>query len=1354
MAKRQNYDISMDSIHLEGSLFVPDMLEKVAKGNASYQSTSDYHIPKGIKLTDEFGRAFQIALAQWKDFKAVWDREDIDHLQVTQNFMVELFKDALGWNILKKTKPVRIGEFGYPVQFLGPSEVPMTVTEFNKSIDDSDEHFAVTNSGYRKRTPFQMSQEFLNSRDFQGWGVVTNGKQVRLLRSSATLARPQYLELDIESILDEQRYADFTAFWRIMHGSRIVHGSGAESFCVWEQWRVNGIDEGLRVREGLREGVTRALLILGTGFIAHPYNKQLRDDLNSGKISKDGYFQQLLRLIYRFLFLFAMEERKSEQNFRLLHVQDDNPEMEAARQLYDEGYSLLRLREKTLRWMSYDSHDDIWQSLLVVFTGLATGEPLLALPALGGLFDQTQCEAIDQCMLGNKELLHAMYYLRWTSQGSTISAVDYKNMGSEELGSVYESLLELVPMVDIPAKKFSFIGIEDEHGSTAGNARKTTGSYYTPDSLVQELIRSALIPVIEQRIKENPKNPVEALLSLSVIDPACGSGHFLLATARKVAEYLASKRSSDGVVLPSQYRHALRDVISHCIYGVDLNPMAVELTRMALWLEGFEPGKPLSFLNHHILCGNSLLGMMDMDAVYKGIPNEAFKALTGDDPAVCKELRKENAKVLKQLQGLVLHQKQPGLFGGEDVFVDQVRNVEALGEDDLDDIAAKEQAWKELLEAVDSDPKTIAADLIIAAFLQTKIPKTSSNVATNHTVLRVLTGYPLSATDTATIAEAKNLCEENHVFHWPTFFPKVFEEGGFDVVLGNPPWERIKLQEKEFFASRRPEIALARNSAERRKMIEKLLEGETSDRKLHDDYYNALRLAEAQSKFVHLSDSDGGRFPLSGTGDVNLYALFAETMFQTKMSNGRAGFIVPTGIATDDSTKVMFSTLVSKEQLVSLYDFENREAIFPSVHRSYKFCLLTLGQVVQADFAFFLTNINQLSDQRRHFQLTAEEFALINPNTMTCPIFRSKMDAELTKKVYKRVPVLINETKEDEDERNPWGISFQRMLDMSNDSGLFMNTPEGDCLPLYEAKMMHQFDHRWATYTEDGSTRNVTLEEKQDPDYEVRPRYWVDRKQVLAKLAAVPSNVIKAWLSEDEGQLRKELATCREDQELQGLASADWLLSKMSQIMEKRSPKWLIGWRNVCRSTDERTIIATSIPQSAIGHSMPLFFFPKILGHKYKLLLIANFNSLAQDFFARQKIGGINLTYSYMKQFPVLTRSQYSIDDYKFIAPRVLELVYTSVALSPWAEDMGYHGDPFPFDPERRAILRAELDARYARLYGLNREELMYILDPSSVMGEDYPSETFRVLKDNEIREFGEYRTMRLVLEAWDRDNP
>ncbi len=280
------------------------------------------------------------------------------------------------------------------------------------------------------------------------------------------------------------------------------------------------------------------------------------------------------------------------------------------------------------------------------------------------------------------------------------------------------------------------------------------------------------------------------------------------------------------------------------------------------------------------------------------------------------------------------------------------------------------------------------------------------------------------------------------------------------------------------------------------------------------------------------------------------------------------------------------------------------------------------------------------------------------------------------------------------------------------------------------------------------------MEERQDPDYEVRPRYWVDKKQVLAKLAAVPSNVIKAWLSEDEGQLRKELATCREDQELQGLASADKLLSKMSEVMEKRSPKWLMGWRDICRSTDERTVIASVLPMAGVGNKIPILRFEKRIDQEFHFLLLADINSIVRDYFSRQKIGGITLNFYIFKQIPIIQPNEYLSEDLSFIKPRVLELICSSHQMTGFARAFGYHGDPFPFDPERRAILRAELDARYARLYGLNREELMYILDPSSVKGEDYPSETFKVLKNNEIRDFGEYRTMRLVLEAWDRDNP
>src|SRR5690606_13198099 len=250
-----------------------------------------------------------------------------------------------------------------------------------------------------------------------------------------------------------------------------------------------------------------------------------------------------------------------------------------------------------------------------------------------------------------------------------------------------------------------------------------------------------------------------------------------------------------------------------------------------------------------------------------------------------------------------------------------------------------------------------------------------------------------------------------------------------------------------------------------------------AEQRLYREFLSARRAAEAASAFVHVNGDDGGRYPLTGVGDVNTYALFAETISQVTAESGRSGFIVPTGIATDDSTKAYFGDITQRGRLVSLYDFENREAIFPSVHRSYKFCLLTLGAAERAQFVCFATQVAQLHDPRRRFTLTPDEFRLINPNTLTFPVFRSERDAELTKKLYRAAPVLMRDAvtagegkqaKVVEPAQNPWGISFMRMLDMANDSHLFKDEPAADHLPLYEAKLIHQFDHRWATYTADG----------------------------------------------------------------------------------------------------------------------------------------------------------------------------------------------------------------------------------------------------------------------------------------------
>ena len=387
------------------------------------------------------------------------------------------------------------------------------------------------------------------------------------------------------------------------------------------------------MRNGLRAGVTQALLTLGQGFVQHPANHALRQALQSGSLSPQDYFAQLLRLIYRCIFTFSVEERG------LIPAQPTAQEAQAdpaaarakaaAAQAYASGYALARLRDLALRRRARTRFDDLWQAVKIVFHGLGQGQPRLGLPALGGLFAAHQCPHLDAAQLTNADLLAAMHALRWapTPGGGPLAPIDYRNMGTEELGSVYESLLELVPEVDLPARRFGFVGLTSE-GSTAGNDRKLTGSYYTPDSLVQELIRSALDPVIAQRLAQNPAQPVEALLAIRVIDPACGSGHFLLAAARRLAEKLAQLRAPEGAVTPQAYRHALREVVGRCIFGVDRNPMAIELARTALWLEGFEEGRPLGYLDHHLQVGDALLGLTDLQALERGIAKDAFKPLS------------------------------------------------------------------------------------------------------------------------------------------------------------------------------------------------------------------------------------------------------------------------------------------------------------------------------------------------------------------------------------------------------------------------------------------------------------------------------------------------------------------------------------------------------------------------------------------------------------------------------------------------------------------------------------------------------------------------------------------------------
>lgn len=1334
--KRQTKSaLNLPSITLEGALFLPDQLEKAAIGQAKFQTEADYNTPKGLRLKDDYSRAFQIACAQWKHFASALEREDVEAQIVTQTFVEELLRDALGYSSLRTTAAIQVNELAFPVTFIA-DHVPVVVAPFNVKLDDSLPNFAIEGSGSRKKSAFQLAQELLNASDAHLWAIVTNGKQLRLLRDAASLTRPSFLEVDLQEVLTGQRFSEFANIWRLLHASRAALNEKPEH-SIWEAWRETGKEEGTRVRDGLRNGVERALLVLGEGFIQHPANQALRQQLDDGELTKDAYFQQLLRLIYRLIFLFTVEERG------VLHPADDNKQAQLARRAYAQGYALGRLREACLKRRNLNRFDDHWQALRIIFKGLAEGEPRLALPALGGLFNPTQCQSIDAASLSNKHLLCAMRHLRWADHQGTPTPVDYRNMGPEELGSVYESLLELVPEIDLTAKTFGFIGITSE-GSTAGNARKTSGSYYTPDSLVQELIKSALEPVIAQRLAENKINPTEAILSIRVIDPACGSGHFLLAAARRLAQELAQLRSEDGAVKPADYRHALREVVSHCIFGVDRNPMALELARTALWLEGFEEGQPLSFLDHHLQCGDALLGLTDLKMLEYGIPKAAFKPLSGDDKTVCTALNKTNTAALKQLEK---DRKSPQfkLPLAQANQLAELQAIEAMPQTSTKQIARQEKAYNTFLEKAKTNHLRYAADMMLGAFLMPKTEATENDIPTTASVYLELMSESHNAQHIAQREIAMKACREARVFHWPLAFPQVFAQGGFDCVLGNPPWERIKLQEEEFFATRNADVAKAKNKAERAQRIQWLSEGmlakhlwpdlqhseheRAAEVRLFNEFLTAKRTAEAASAFMHVNGNEGGRYPLTGVGDVNTYALFSETIYQIVAPKGRAGFIVPSGLATDNSTKDFFGELISKKSLDSFFEFEN-EGFFSGAGQGHmlRFALTTIvgsaQEIPETRFLFQGKKMEHLNDPERVFTLSPEDIFRVNPNTLTCPIFQSRYDAEITKKIYQRVPVLIREATDNQPEMNPWGIRFMAMFHMSNDSHLFKThedlrgegyelhgnhfiKDESEYVPLYEAKMVYHYNHRYSDFSKtDGERAHIlpktSLEKLKDMTYEPIPFYWVKKSDMERRY------VDKNW-----------------------------------------DRKWALGFRDVTDSrASARSFVGTVIPYVAVGNKYPLMLTDQ--EPRFVSLLQANLTSICFDYFSRQKIGGLTMNFFIVKQLPVLPPEIYSAEDIEFISSRVIKITYSSYSMKGWAQDLGFYGNPFEFNEEERTRIQAELDAYFAKLYGLSREELQFILDPESIKP-GYPSETFAVLKRSENRLYDEYRTQRLVLEAWDK---
>ena len=1228
---------SFPSIRIEGGLLGPELLDQVIAADVPGQKPADFGLEPKRNLTDEIAAVFADSRALWGVFQKPPHpparRRPRHHRHPRPMGACPFLASAWVTSSLQSSAPSRWTARPSPSP-IAPTRERTLRRPFRRPpihvVGARQELGRVPPSGRPRLAPHSLVQEYLN-RTEHVWGIVTNGLTLRLLRDSSLVRRQAYVEFDLQAILEEQRFHDFAALYRLLHRTRLPRGMADANECLLERYYAQTVEQGGRVREHLRDGVEECLKLLGNGFLAHKDNEELRQKLQSKQLSPAQFYRQLFRLVYRFLFLLVSEDRG---------LISPNP-------VYRDHYGIARLRRMLDVQAAWTDHPDLWLSLRTLFHLFQDDKlsAVLTLAPLNGELFATQ--TLDGCTLSNRDLLAAFWYLAYYQEraGAPSRRVNYAALDVEELGSVYESLLEFHPDVatDATEPRCTFDLI-------FGSERKTTGSFYTPPELVNELIESALVPVVRQRLaaaaaldrtrRHRHEAPAErALLSLKIIDIACGSGHMLLAAARRVGKELARLRTGEDEPAPERVREAIRDVISHCIYGVDRNPLAVDLCRVALWLESHTAGKPLTFLDHRIRCGDSLVGVFDLATLTTPIPDAAFKPLAGDDKAVAREVTARNRE-----EGRGNVQEQLGLSAAEVLSraTARSRNLDAIPDGSPADINRKKKAYDDARRDPDWTREWQAANLWTAAFFAPLTPEAleAKKIPTTSVVRDLLARRPVQP---QTLAWAEVTARENQFFHWPLEFPEVFAAGGFDVILSNPPWERIKLQEQEFFDSRDPSIAQARTKAKRGELIRKLPE---TNPELYHDFMVAAHSAESTSLFLR----ESRRYPLAGKGDINTYAVFSELFSRLLSPHSRAGFIVPLGLATDDTTKDLFGDFVRHGRLVALTGYENEEFIFPAVDHRVTFSTVVLtgegGTTSEARIGFFIRRFDQLREAHRFFRLSPRDFGLLNPNTGNCPIFRTQADAELTKGIYRRVPVLIREAAED---GNPWNLSFGTMFHMANDSHHFRTQdqllaegyrldgnvfvgPHDRYLPLYEAKMLHQFDHRFSTY--EGATEaqlNVgilpqpTRESKANPNYTVLPRYWIRDEVVDSVLPHFPEplylalkigdldslrSVLLLWLagfhfsagnnaaaetvlfqrdrcevvSEVEKALKGysgEAGACRL-QRLFPLTATDAAdiassirepLSIANELVARFSPRWLLGWRDITNNGNERTLI-------------------------------------------------------------------------------------------------------------------------------------------------------------------------------------
>ncbi len=1181
------------------------------------------------------------------------------------------------------------------------------------------------------------------------WGVLTNGAKWRLYYAGARSVSEQFFELDLAATLnlpghnaglfalseDDRRHCLklFALFFR--RAAFLPDPDTVDSHTLHQRVLDEGRVYEERVAADLSELVFKQVFPKLAQAIAEAAPDAPLPEVRDAA----------LILLYRLLFILYAEDRD------LLPVRDNR---------YDDYGLRDKVRGDIGRRKNQGdtfsaSAARYWSIIDDLCRAIDQGDASIGLPPYnGGLFDQQHTPLLAAVRLGDAVMADVIDALSFEATDQGRRYINYRDLSVQQLGSIYERLLEYEVVRDgnaISVRPNVF-------------ARKGSGSYYTPDDLVEVILKETVGPLVEscteafakkaksaRRSRREPSawladlkrlDPAERLLELKICDPAMGSGHFLVSLvdylADSVIAALAEAQATvEGYVSPLTERidairttilnnagergwtidaeqlddrHIIRRmVLKRCVYGVDKNPMAVELAKVSLWLHTFTVGAPLSFLDHHLRCGNSLFGCWARQGIEKMSAgghglfiHEPVNRAADAANAMQVVEHLTDAEIAEAHQSAQTFAQVEAMTAPLDAFLSLLHALDWLDIRDSDDTAALHAFFEGRL----GDPLDIAQGRCA-----------------------VSTATPDGERFAGLLERARGLMAEERFLNWQAAFPGVWTnlknvepDGGFDAVIGNPPWDRIKLQQVEWFAARRPAIALAQRAADRKRMIAAL---ETAGDPLGHDFAKASERAATATRMARTC----GDYPLLSRGDVNLYSLFVERAMTLVKPQGMVGLLVPSGIASDKTAAVFFQGVATKGRLRALYDFENRRTkfnaspFFPDVDSRFKFCAIVASPTAfsePAHCAFFLQDISELNDPKRRFPLTAEDFARVNPNTGTAPIFRTSRDAKLTTAIYERLPVLVD--RSGDEEVKAWPVKYVRMFDMANDSGLFrtreeleegegaypiggnrFDSPSGEWVPLYEGKMVQAFNHRAAgvkinpeNLNRPGQPDLSSSGQLADPNFSPNPRYFVQSEKIK-------------WMSDCE---------------------------------------WSISFKDITSPTNMRSMISALLPRSAAGHKLPYLFVGGEAGRIADLLL-GNLNAIIFDYCARQKVNTNSFTLFLLEQLPVVPPDRYKSARFgpktagEIVREAVLELTYTAHDMAPFARDLSYVDEsgevkpPFVWDEERRLRLRAKLDAVFFHLYGVtDRDDVRYIYS------------TFPIVERQEMGTYDHYRSRDLCL-AW-----